>query len=77
MACSRDEVVNVLADEFGIAAASVKDSDKLRDLGDSMELAYLALALEDALAVTVEQRDILTLKTVADLVSLAEKLTTQ
>lgn len=70
----RERIIAIVEEEFGLPAGGVAESDKIRDLGDSMELSYLALALEDALNVTVEQRDVLQVQTVGDLIALAERL---
>ena len=68
--------MRVIAEEFDMNLENITDKDKLRDLGDSLELAQLALALEDELDVTVERNQVLQVKTVGDLIRLSEKLVT-
>lgn len=69
-----EKIIEVVTEEFGLKPGAISESDNLRDLGDSMELSYLALALEDLLGVTVEQNQVLQVKTVGDLSRLAERL---
>jgi acyl carrier protein len=63
-------VREVLADELGKPLDAIHLDDSVRDdLGvDSLEMASLQLALEERFTIDIEERDLLELRTVKDLV---------
>ena len=67
-----DKVAAIVADYKGIDVADIKEDSAFTDLGlDSLDMAELAMNLEDEFGVTIELDD--SLKTVADIVKLIDE----
>lgn len=67
-----DKVAAIVADYKGIDVADIKEDSALTDLGlDSLDMAELAMNLEDEFGVTIELDA--SLKTVADIVKLIDE----
>ena len=67
-----DKVAAIVADYKGIDVADIKEDSAFTDLGlDSLDMAELAMNLEDEFGVTIEQDA--SLKTVADIVKLIDE----
>ena len=69
-----DKVAAIVADYKGIDVADIKEDSAFTDLGlDSLDMAELAMNLEDEFGVTIELDA--SLKTVADIVKLIGEVT--
>ena len=69
-----DTVKKILADKIDVS--QVKEDDKLTDLGmDSLDLAEVMLAIEEALNIEFTSNEILKLKTLRDVLNLIETKT--
>lgn len=67
-----DKVAAIVADYKGIDTADIKEDSAFTDLGlDSLDMAELAMNLEDEFGVTIELDA--SLKTVADIVKLIDE----
>ena len=67
-----DKVAAIVADYKGIDGADIKEDSAFTDLGlDSLDMAELAMNLEDEFGVTIELDA--SLKTVADIVKLIDE----
>ena len=67
-----DKVATIVADYKGIDVADIKEDSAFTDLGlDSLDMAELAMNLEDEFGVTIELDA--SLKTVADIVKLIDE----
>lgn len=67
-----DKVAAIVADYKGIDVADIKEASAFTDLGlDSLDMAELAMNLEDEFGVTIELDA--SLKTVADIVKLIDE----
>ena len=67
-----DKVAAIVADYKGIDVADIKEDSAFTDLGlDSLDMAELAMNLEDEFGVTIELDS--SLKTVADIVKLIDE----
>ena len=67
-----DKVAAIVADYKGIDVADIKEDSAFTDLGlDSLDMAELAMNLEDEFGVTIELDA--SLKTVADIVKLIDE----
>lgn len=67
-----DKVAAIVADYKGIDVADIKEDSAFTDLGlDSLDMAELAMNLEDKFGVTIELDA--SLKTVADIVKLIDE----
>ncbi len=67
-----DKVAAIVADYKGIDVAGIKEDSAFTDLGlDSLDMAELAMNLEDEFGVTIELDA--SLKTVADIVKLIDE----
>ena len=67
-----DKVAAIVADYKGIDVADIKEDSAFTDLGlDSLDMAELAMNLEDEFSVTIELDA--SLKTVADIVKLIDE----
>lgn len=67
-----DKVAAIVADYKGIDVADIKEDSAFTDLGlDSLDMAELAMNLEDEFGVTIELDA--SLKTVADIVRLIDE----
>ena len=67
-----DKVAAIVADYTGIDVADIKEDSAFTDLGlDSLDMAELAMNLEDEFGVTIELDA--SLKTVADIVKLIDE----
>ena len=67
-----DKVAAIVADYKGIDVADIKEDRAFTDLGlDSLDMAELAMNLEDEFGVTIELDA--SLKTVADIVKLIDE----
>ena len=67
-----DKVAAIVADYKGIDVADIKEDSAFTDLGlDSLDMAKLAMNLEDEFGVTIELDA--SLKTVADIVKLIDE----
>lgn len=67
-----DKVAAIVADYKGIDVADIKEDSAFTDLGlDSLDMAELAMNLEDEFGVTIELDA--SLKTVADVVKLIDE----
>ena len=67
-----DKVAAIVADYKGIDVADIKEDSAFTDLGlDSLDMAELAMNLEDEFGVTIELDA--SLKTVADIVKLLDE----
>ena len=67
-----DKVAAIVADYKGIDVADIKEYSAFTDLGlDSLDMAELAMNLEDEFGVTIELDA--SLKTVADIVKLIDE----
>ena len=67
-----DKVAAIVADYKGIDVADIKEDSAFTDLGlDSLDMADLAMNLEDEFGVTIELDA--SLKTVADIVKLIDE----
>lgn len=67
-----DKVAAIVADYKGIDVADIKEDSAFTDLGlDSLDMAELAMNLEDEFGVTIELAA--SLKTVADIVKLIDE----
>lgn len=67
-----DKVAAIVADYKGIEVADIKEDSAFTDLGlDSLDMAELAMNLEDEFGVTIELDA--SLKTVADIVKLIDE----
>ena len=67
-----DKVAAIVADYKGIDVADIKEDCAFTDLGlDSLDMAELAMNLEDEFGVTIELDA--SLKTVADIVKLIDE----
>ena len=69
-----DTVKKILADKIDVS--KLKEEDKLTDLGmDSLDLAEVMLAIEEALNIEFTSNEILKLKTLRDVLNLIETKT--
>ena len=69
-----DTVKKILADKIDVS--KLKEDDKLTDLGmDSLDLAEVMLAIEEALNIEFTSNEILKLKTLRDVLNLIETKT--
>lgn len=67
-----DKVAAIVADYKGIDVADIKEDSAFTDLGlDSLDMAELAMNLEDEFGVTIELDA--SLKTVADIVKIIDE----
>lgn len=67
-----DKVAAIVADYKGIDVADIKEDSAFTDLGlDSLDMAELAMNLEDEFGVTIELDA--SLKTVSDIVKLIDE----
>ena len=67
-----DKVAAIVADYKGLDVADIKEDSAFTDLGlDSLDMAELAMNLEDEFGVTIELDA--SLKTVADIVKLIDE----
>ncbi len=66
MSTVADQVRRIIAEQFGVAAADVKDDAKLADdLGaDSLDLIELAMALEDEFGIDLPDAEIIAIRSV-------------
>ena len=69
-----DTVKRILAEKIDVS--KLKEDDKLTDLGmDSLDLAEVMLAIEEALHIEFTSNEILKLKTLRDVLNLIEAKT--
>lgn len=69
-----DTVKKILAEKIDVS--KLKEDDKLTDLGmDSLDLAEVMLAIEEALRIEFTSNEILKLKTLRDVLNLIEAKT--
>lgn len=69
-----DTVKKILAEKIDVS--KLKEDDKLTDLGmDSLDLAEVMLAIEEALHIEFTSNEILKLKTLRDVLNLIEAKT--
>ncbi|MDR2346962.1 MAG: acyl carrier protein [Planctomycetaceae bacterium] len=72
-----DELVKIIANRFGVEESTIKpETDILNDLGaDSLEIAELLIEIEDKLSVSIDESEVQSLTTVADVINYVEKVT--
>jgi len=70
----KDNIVDILADQLGISSEKISNDSKLvEDLGaDSLDTVEIVHVLEDKFAIEIPDEDIVSIKSVADIVSYIE-----
>lgn len=61
-----EKIRDVIAQQFGLDAASITEETNFKDLGDSMDLIELIMALEEEFDLEFEDEDAEKIKTVGD-----------
>ena len=71
-----EQVCNMLAEQLGISADSIRpEQEVVKDLGaDSLAVIELMMALEENSGITLPESEIEKIKTVQDIVDMMEKL---
>ncbi len=72
-----EQVCNMLAEQLGISADSIRpEQEVVKDLGaDSLAVIELMMALEENYGITLPESEIEKIKTVQDIVDMMERLT--
>ena len=61
-----ERIREIIAEQFGLDAESVTEETAFKDLGDSMDLIELIMALEEEFDMEIEDEEAEKLKTVGD-----------
>lgn len=61
-----EKLRNIIAEQFGIEAESITEETSFKELGDSMDLIELIMALEEEFDMEIEDEDANKIKTVGD-----------
>lgn len=61
-----EKLKEIIADQFGIDADSITEETAFKELGDSMDLIELIMALEEEFDMEIEDEDTDKIKTVGD-----------
>ncbi len=61
-----EKMKDIIAEQFGIDADSVTEETAFKELGDSMDLIELIMAMEEEFDMEIEDEDAETIKTVGD-----------
>ncbi|MBU1128374.1 MAG: acyl carrier protein [Candidatus Omnitrophica bacterium] len=74
MGTIKDGVIEILADQLGVSSEKINNDSKLADdLGtDSLDTVEIVHVLEDRFAIDIPDKDIVDIKSVADIVGYIE-----
>ncbi len=61
-----EKIRDIIAEQFGIDAESITEETPFKELGDSMDLIELIMALEEEFDMEIEDEDANKIKTVGD-----------
>ena len=61
-----ERIKEIIAEQFGLDAESITEETAFKDLGDSMDLIELIMALEEEFDMEIEDEEAEKLKTVGD-----------
>ncbi|MDO5478587.1 MAG: acyl carrier protein [Clostridia bacterium] len=61
-----EKMKDIIAEQFGIDADSVTEETAFKELGDSMDLIELIMAMEEEFDMEIEDEDAESIKTVGD-----------
>lgn len=61
-----EKMKDIIAEQFGIEADSITEETAFKDLGDSMDLIELIMALEDEFDMEIDEDETEKIKTVGD-----------
>lgn len=61
-----EKLKNIIAEQFGVDPESITEETAFKDLGDSMDLIELIMALEEEFDVEMDDEDTDNIKTVGD-----------
>lgn len=61
-----EKIRDIITEQFGVDADSVTEDTAFKDLGDSMDLIELIMALEEEFDLEIEDEDTDKIKTVGD-----------
>lgn len=61
-----EKMKDIIAEQFGVDADSITEDTAFKELGDSMDLIELIMAMEEEFDMEIEDEDAETIKTVGD-----------
>ncbi|MBQ2941436.1 MAG: acyl carrier protein [Clostridia bacterium] len=61
-----EKMKDIIAEQFGVDADSITEDTAFKELGDSMDLIELIMAMEEEFDMEIEDEDAETMKTVGD-----------
>lgn len=61
-----EKIKDIIAEQFGIDADSITEETAFKELGDSMDLIELIMAMEEEFDMEIEDEDTEDIKTVGD-----------
>lgn len=61
-----EKIRDIIADQFGVDADSITEDTAFKDLGDSMDLIELIMAMEEEFDMEIEDEEADSIKTVGD-----------